>query len=115
MHRFVLTTTAAFLLTAGPLPAQVAAQPGGSSELPSVVLPPESDRVPRDYERAWGAHDAKALAALFAEDGFVLQSNRARAWARRAPGQPWRIVSDMDSLNAKPRKTDAADAPPASA
>lgn len=50
--------------------------------LPDVALPPELDRVLRDYERAWRAGDAAALARLFTEDGFVLQSNRppARGW-----------------------------------
>jgi ketosteroid isomerase-like protein len=52
-----------------PPPAVVAA-------LPSVTLPPELDRVLRDYERAWQAKDPAALAALFAEDGFVLASGR---------------------------------------
>ncbi|ASR44963.1 DUF4440 domain-containing protein [Xanthomonas citri pv. mangiferaeindicae] len=41
-----------------------------------MALPPELARVLRDYEQAWRAGDAVALAALFAEDGFVLQSNR---------------------------------------
>jgi uncharacterized protein (TIGR02246 family) len=51
----------------------VAAQPPASSDtLPTVVLPPHLDRVLRDYERAWRARDAAGLAALFAEDGFVL-------------------------------------------
>lgn len=45
--------------------------------LPSVALPPELDRVLRDYEREWQARSATALAALFTEDGFVLR-----------PGQP---------------------------
>src|SRR5262245_26793618 len=40
--------------------------------VPSVTLPKELDRVLRDYEAAWTKGDAKALAALFAEDGFVL-------------------------------------------
>jgi uncharacterized protein (TIGR02246 family) len=35
-------------------------------------LPPELDRVLRDYERAWRAKDPAALASLFAEDGFVM-------------------------------------------
>jgi ketosteroid isomerase-like protein len=43
----------------------------------SVVLPPDLARVLRDYETAWREKDAKALAALFTEDGFVL-----------SPGQP---------------------------
>lgn len=42
----------------------------------SISLPPELERVLRDYERAWQARDAGALAALFAEDGFVLSSTR---------------------------------------
>ena len=42
--------------------------------LPSVTLPPELARVLTDYEKAWRAHDAAALAVLFAEDGFVLAS-----------------------------------------
>jgi ketosteroid isomerase-like protein len=41
---------------------------------PSVTLPPEFDRVLREYESAWAAKDSKALAALFATDGFVLAS-----------------------------------------
>jgi uncharacterized protein (TIGR02246 family) len=39
--------------------------------LPSIALPPELDRVLRDYERGWRAGDEKVLAALFTEDGFV--------------------------------------------
>jgi len=52
--------------------------------LPSVTLPPELDRVLRDYERAWGAADAVALSMLFAEDGFVLQGGRAPVRGRVA-------------------------------
>ncbi|OBU66136.1 DUF4440 domain-containing protein [Stenotrophomonas maltophilia] len=44
--------------------------------LPDAALPAALDRVLRDYEQAWRSGDAKALAALFAEDGFVLQSNQ---------------------------------------
>lgn len=39
--------------------------------LPSIALPPELDRVLRDYERGWRAGDEKGLAELFTEDGFV--------------------------------------------
>jgi uncharacterized protein (TIGR02246 family) len=49
-----------------------------------VTLPPALDRVLRDYERAWRAGDASALAALFAEDGFVLQGGRAPVRGRMA-------------------------------
>ena len=39
--------------------------------LPSVTLPPELDRVLRDYERHWKASDGAALSDLFTEDGFI--------------------------------------------
>lgn len=44
--------------------------------LPSVVLPPEIDRVLRDYERAWQDKNAEALVALFTPGGFVMQPSR---------------------------------------
>jgi ketosteroid isomerase-like protein len=47
---------------------------GAAEELPSVELPTALARVLTDYESAWQAKDAAALAALFAEDGFVLSS-----------------------------------------
>ena len=59
-------------------PAPEAAAP------PSVTLPPALERVLRDYERAWQAKDAKGLAELFAEDGFVLASGRPPARGREA-------------------------------
>lgn len=43
-----------------------------ASPLPSVTLPAPLARVLTDYETAWGRKDAAGLAALFAEDGFVL-------------------------------------------
>lgn len=55
-----------------------------TTRLPDAPLPPSLDRVLRDYEQAWRAGDAKALAALFAEDGFVLQSNRPPVRGRSA-------------------------------
>ncbi len=50
--------------------AQVATVPAH----PTVTLPPEIAKVLTDYEAAWKSRDAKALAALFTEDGFVLSS-----------------------------------------
>ena len=50
------------------------AQPAGGTELPSVAPPAPLARVLTDYESAWQRKDARALAALFAEDGFVLSS-----------------------------------------
>lgn len=59
------------------LPAIARAQtPVPSAPLPSVALPRELDRVLRDYERAWRAGDAAALAALFTADGFVLSNGK---------------------------------------
>ncbi len=43
---------------------------------PSVELPPALARVLSDYEAAWKSRDAKALAALFADDGFVLTAGQ---------------------------------------
>jgi ketosteroid isomerase-like protein len=40
--------------------------------------------VLRDYERAWRAGDAKAIAALFTEDGVLLQNYRPPIRGRRA-------------------------------
>lgn len=68
-----------FLLTlalATQAPAPLPAPP-----LPSVALPPELDRVLRDYERAWSSRDLDALAALFAPDGMALPNG-----APPAPG-----------------------------
>lgn len=85
MSRLLLAVVVlATLLAAGPLLGQSAPAPDVVKELPSIPLPPELDRVLRDYERAWRAGDAAALAALFAEDGFVLQSNRPPVRGRTA-------------------------------
>jgi ketosteroid isomerase-like protein len=52
--------------------------------LPSVTLPPELDRVLRDYETAWENRDAAALAALFASDGFILRPGHPPVRGREA-------------------------------
>lgn len=51
---------------------------------PSVDLPPELDRVLRDYEAAWTAKDAARLSRIFAEDGYVLPSGAAPQKGRAA-------------------------------
>ena len=53
-------------------PAFAGALPDTAEVLPSVPLPAELARVLTDYESGWKAGDGAALAALFAEDGFVL-------------------------------------------
>lgn len=50
---------------------------------PTLELPPDLARVLTDYEAGWQARDAKALAALFAEDGFVLSGGRPPVRGRK--------------------------------
>ncbi len=56
----------------------------------SVTLPAPFDRVLRDYESAWRAKDAQALAALFTADGWVLQSQSNFAHRRAAIEKQYR-------------------------
>lgn len=79
--RFIVPVALSLMLTR-PLTAQDSA--GAIAPLPSVTLPPELDRVLRDYERGWRARDAKALAAIFASDGFVLSNGRPPVRGRDA-------------------------------
>lgn len=51
---------------------------------PSVSLPSELSRVLTDYEAAWSKKDPAALAALFAEDGFVLPNGGTPVRGRAA-------------------------------
>jgi ketosteroid isomerase-like protein len=164
MSRSILAVTVlGLMLVAEPLHAQSLPSPAMSAELPETALPPDLDRVLRDYERAWRAGDAKSIASLFTEDGVLLQNHRppirgrgaiqaiyegerggplrlrALAFAagdtigyivggyrygdalqdmgkftitlQRAPGKPWLISSDMDSMNASPKPRRAPDAP----
>src|SRR3546814_20962898 len=72
------------MLVASSVPAQNTSKPATGTEIPDVTLPPELDRVLRDYERAGRAGDAAALAALFKWDGFIMQSNRPPRRGRSA-------------------------------
>ena len=78
MGRAVVLLSSAWLSIASLAAAQ------GSAGHPRVDLPPEVDRVLRDYERAWAAKDAVALAALFTEDGFVLSNGAPPVRGRTA-------------------------------
>lgn len=85
VKRFVLAGVfLGFVPATGPLHAVDVPEPSSSTNTPGVALPSELDRVLRDYERAWRAGDAAALAALFTEDGFILQSNRPPTRGRAA-------------------------------
>ncbi|MGY1458607.1 YybH family protein [Luteimonas sp. A534] len=85
MSRHILSVVVfGLVLVTGPLLGQNASVLAQSTELPEAALPPDLDRVLRDYERAWRAGDAEALASLFDVDGFVLQSNRPPIRGRTA-------------------------------
>ena len=86
MARHVLPLLA---LLALPAPATARQAAPASPQLPSVVLPTALDRVLRDYETAWEAADADALAALFTEDGFVLASGKPPVRGRPAIRQAY--------------------------
>jgi ketosteroid isomerase-like protein len=63
----------------------VAAQTEGTgAPEPSVDLPPPLAQVLTNYESAWSSRDAKALAGLFAEDGYVLPSGHLPVRGRAA-------------------------------
>jgi ketosteroid isomerase-like protein len=71
-----LTAALAAILAGLPTVATPASaqRPDGVLEpLPSIGLPPELDRVLRDYERAWSTGDAAGLAALFTAEGFATE------------------------------------------
>lgn len=82
-----------------PAAAQVASAP-------SVPLPTELDRVLRDYERAWQARDAAALAALFTEDGMTLSSGLPLRRGRSAIQQGYATSGGPLSLRAVSYATD---------
>ena len=103
---FPLTLACATAL-AGSLAAQPRAAPAATA-LRSVTLPPALDRVLRDYERAWRAKDAAGLAALFADDGFVLQGGRPPVRGR-ASIQAAYTGSGGGSLRLRPLGYSAAD------
>ncbi|MFN7957387.1 MAG: SgcJ/EcaC family oxidoreductase [Holophagaceae bacterium] len=82
-----MTSTRSLLLSlalCGGLAAQAPAPP-----LPSVALPPELDRVLRDYERAWTAKDPEALARLFTPEGMALPSGQPHAQGAAAIRQAY--------------------------
>lgn len=77
--RLLTACCLAIAASSSALHAQSAAAGAPSSALPTVQLPPELDRVLRDYERAWTAKDVTALAGLFTADGMALPNGSAPA------------------------------------
>ena len=55
-----------------------------AQDLPSIALPAPLERVLRDYERAWEGKDPAGLAALFAEDGYVMSNGKPAVRGRDA-------------------------------
>ena len=84
MRLTALVTSLTVIALAGEARAQAAPALPRPTEFPSLALSPELERVLRDYEAAWRRGDAAGLAALFAEDGFVLQGGRAPVRGRAA-------------------------------
>ena len=72
---FVALGLTTLMLGAGILPGSARLRSQGPPQapppLPSVTLPPELDRVLRDYEQHWKANNGAALSELFTEDGFI--------------------------------------------
>ena len=94
----MIRTTALVLLTLGIARGQQ--QATRPAQLPFVDLPTDLARILRDYESAWHARDAKKLAALFTEDGFVLSSGRAPVRGRSAIEQHYATAGGLLSLRA---------------
>jgi ketosteroid isomerase-like protein len=84
----VFLSAAAQAQPTAPPPQTTASNPAAptSAACPqeSVTLPPELERVLRDYEAAWTKKDAKGLAALFTDDGFVMSMGGTPARGREA-------------------------------
>ncbi len=73
-----------FLLMTLLVASSAAGQQETPAAQPSVTLPPELARVLTDYEAAWSKKDPAALAALFAEDGFVMAGGKPPVRGRAA-------------------------------
>ena len=78
MRRYVTAAALLIALAAGAAPARAQ----DTAPLARVTLPPELDRVLRDYERNWKAGNAAGVAALFTEDGLGLSNGRTPARGR---------------------------------
>ena len=89
MHKTAHALLVAFVTLCPAIGAFAQHSSPAGPQLPSVVLPAELQRVLTSYEKAWQAHDAKALAALFAEDGFVLAAGKPPVRGRAAIEQTY--------------------------
>lgn len=106
--RRVILAALLVLPAAAAVHAQTPAPPPTGPTLPAVELPPALDRVLRDYERAWQARDAAALAGLFTEDGFVLSNGRPPVRGREAIRAAYANGGGALALRALAFETDGA-------
>ncbi len=93
----------AVLLVAAPLAAQQATT---AADSPSITLPPELDRVLRDYEKGWAGKDPQGLSKLFTEDGFALMSGTTGARGRPAIATIYAVAGGELKLRALAYSTD---------
>lgn len=73
-----------FILLFTSLNVTLAQQSVAGNIQPSISLPPDFDRVLRDYEAAWGSRNPHKLAMLFAEDGYVMPGGQGPVKGRAA-------------------------------
>ena len=78
------------------------------SPQPTVTLPAELARVLADYEAAWQGKNANALAALFAEDGFVLSTGTPPVRGRAQIEQHYASSGGLLALRALAFATDGS-------
>ena len=76
-----------FLLTVASwvaLTATATASRQEPTEEPTIKLPPELNRVLRDFEKCWKARDAEGVANLYTEDGLLMMSGMPPVRGREA-------------------------------
>jgi|Marorgknorr_s2lv_3_1036020.scaffolds.fasta_scaffold06544_2 ketosteroid isomerase-like protein len=102
LMRFLCSLVVLLIYLAPPVSAQDAPPPQPSSEQnqASVVLPPEMDRVLRDYETGWRNRDSDTLAELFTPDGFILRPSHSPVRGRDAIAEAYRNSGGPVALRA---------------
>lgn len=83
-------------------------QPPAVPPQPTIELPPDLGRVLTDYEAAWQARDAAALAALFADDRIVVPNACAPVRGREPVRQCYAGSGGPLSLRAVAYQVDGA-------
>jgi ketosteroid isomerase-like protein len=87
----------------------LASQPPASADAPATItLPPALARVLTDYEAAWRARDAAALARLFADDRVVVPNACPPVTGRARVQECYANSGGPLALRAIASKTDGA-------